>query len=191
MIPISVTPDNLIQGPATLYRGSYGATEPADSTAALNAAPAASAWTDMGGTTDGVKLSIENTYGELEVDQIVERVGSRLTKRQTMVETNIAEATLNNLAYALNGGTQASGSGYQTYEPNAASSATQPSYSAVLFDGWAAGSFRRRVIVRKVLSVDSVELAYTKDKMTVLAIKLAAHYVSPSITPYKIIDGTA
>jgi hypothetical protein len=145
----------------------------------------------MGGTTDGVKLSIENTYGELEVDQIVERVGSRLTKRQTMVETNMAEVTLNNLAYALNGGTQASGSGYLTYEPDAASSATQPAYSAVMFDGWAPGSFRRRVIVRKVLSTDSIEVAYTKDKQTVLAIKLAAHYVSPSITPYKIIDGTA
>lgn len=188
---MAVTPDNLIQGPATLYRGAFGAVEPADSSAALNAAPAASAWTDMGGTTDGVKLSIENTYGELEVDQIVERVGSRLTKRQTTVETNMAEVTLNNLAYALNGGTQASGSGYQTYEPDAASSATQPAYSAVLFDGWAPGSFRRRVLVRKVLSTDSIELAYTKDKQTVLAVKLSAHYVSPTVTPYKIVDGVA
>lgn len=188
---MGVTPDNLIQGPATLYRGNYGAVEPADTSAALNAAPAASAWADAGGTTDGVKLSIENTYGELEVDQVVERVGSRLTKRQTMVETNMAEVTLSNLAYALNGGTTASGSGYQTYEPNAADSATQPSYSAVIFDGWAPASFRRRVIVRKVLSVDSIEIAYTKDKQTVLAIKLAAHYVSAAVRPYKIIDGTA
>ncbi|MER7814547.1 hypothetical protein [Streptomyces sp. NPDC096153] len=188
---MGVTPDNLIQGPATLYRGAFGATEPADSSAALNAAPAASAWSDIGGTTDGVKLAIENTYAELEVDQLVDRVGSRLTKRAATVETNMAEVTLANLAYSLNGGTTATGSGYETYEPDAADSATQPNYSAVLFDGWAPQSLRRRVIVRKVLSVESVELAYTKDKQTVLAVKLAAHYVSPAIKPYKIIDGKA
>ena len=169
----------------------FGATEPADTSAALNATPAASAWSDVGGTTDGVTLSIENTYGELEVDQVVELVGSRLTKRATTVQTNMAEVTLENLAYALNGGTAASGSGYKTYEPNAADSATQPSYSAVLFDGWAPGSYRRRIIVRKVLSTDSAELAYTKDKQTVLKVKLTGHYVSSAIKPYKIIDGTA
>lgn len=184
-----VTPDNLIMGPATLYRGSFGAAEPADT--AINSTPQASAWTDMGGTTDGVKLAIDNSYGELEVDQVTELVGSRLTKRRATVETNMAEVTLENLAYALNGGTAASGAGYKSYEPNASDSATQPSYSAVLFDGWAPGSFRRRVIVRKVLSTDSIELAYTKDKQTVLKVKLAAHYVSSVIKPYKIIDATA
>jgi hypothetical protein len=186
-----VSPDNLIQGPATLYRGAYQAVEPLDTNAALNATPAASSWTDVGGTTDGVKLAIANTYGELEVDQIVEVVGSRLTKRDTTVETNMAEVTLENLAYALNGGTSASGTGYKSYEPAAADSATQPTYSAVLFDGWAPSSFRRRFIVRKVLSTDSIELAYTKDKQTVLAVKLKAHYVSSAVRPYKIIDGTA
>lgn len=185
-----VTPDNLIQGPATLYRGAFQAAEPADTSAALNATPAASAWTDCGGTTDGVKLAIENTYSELEVDQIVEVVGSRLTKRATTVETNMAEVTLDNLVYALNGGTTASGSGYKTFEPAAADASSQPNYSAVLFDGFAPQSFRRRVIVRKVLSTDSIELAYTKDKQTVLAVKLTAHYVSSAIKPYKIIDGT-
>lgn len=186
---MAVTPDNLIQGPATLYRGVFGAVEPADS--AINATPAASAWSDVGGTTDGVKLAIENTYGELEVDQIVDRVGSRLTKRQTSIETNMAEVTLDNLAYSLNGGTTASGATYKSYEPNDDSSATQPAYSAVLFDGIAPQSFRRRVIVRKVLSVDSIELAYTKDKQTVLKVKLQAHYVSPSVKTYKIVDASS
>jgi hypothetical protein len=186
---VSVNPDNLIQGPATLYRGAFGAAEPADT--AINSTPQASAWTDVGGTTDGVNLSIENTYGELEVDQIVERVGSRLTKRVTGVETNMAEVTLENLAYALNGGTAASGTGYKSYEPNDDSSATQPNYSAVLFDGWAPSSLRCRAIVRKVLSVDSVSLAYTKDKQTVLKVKLQAHFVSSAIKSYKVIYGTA
>ncbi len=189
MIQIAVETNNLIQGPATLYRGAFSAAEPLDT--AINTTPAASSWTDVGGTTDGVTLNIENTYGELEVDQIVERVGSRLTKRDTSVETNMAEVTLENLAYALNGGTAASGAGFKSYEPTVDTSATQPTYSAILFDGIAPQSFRRRVIVRKVLSTDSLGIAYTKDKQTVLKIKMQAHYVTSVIKPYKIVDATS
>jgi hypothetical protein len=50
-----------------------------------------------GGTQDGVKLSVDQTYSELEVDQITVRVGSRLTKRDFTVKTSLAEATLENL----------------------------------------------------------------------------------------------
>ncbi|MGW6912591.1 phage tail tube protein [Kitasatospora sp. NPDC054939] len=188
---MAVNTANLLLGPATLYRGSFGATEPADSSAAINATPAASAWTDAGGTTDGVKLIVDQTYTELVVDQIVDRAGSRLTKRDMSVETNMAEATLENLSLLMNGGTAASGSGYKTFEPSFASSATQPNYSALLFDGWGAGSLRRRVIVRKVLNTDSIELAYTKDTQTVLKAKFSAHYVSDVIAPLHIAEATS
>src|ERR1044072_876781 len=99
---MAVTTTNLIQGPGTLYSGAFGATEPTDT--AVNAIPAASAWTDMGGTQDGVKLSVDQTYSELEVDQITLRVGSRLTKQDFTIETSLAEATLENLSTTLNGG---------------------------------------------------------------------------------------
>jgi hypothetical protein len=187
---VAVTATDLVQGPATLYTGAFGATEPADS--AVNTTPAASTWTDVGGTQDGVKLSIDQTYVELEVDQIVDRVGSRLTKRDFMVETTLAEPTLANLSLALNGGTSGSGSGYATFEPSYASSATQPTYIALLFDGWApGGAYTRRAIVRKALSTDATEMAYTKDKMTVFGVKFAGHYVSDAIAPIHIVDETA
>lgn len=186
---MAVTTTNLVQGPATLYSGALGATEPADT--AVNTTPAASAWTDCGGTMDGVKLSIAQTYSELEVDQITLRVGSRLTKADYTVETTFAEATLANLSYVLNGGTSASGAGYASFDPNVTSSATQPNYSAMLFDGWAPSQFRRRVIVRKVLSTDSVEVAYTKDKQTAYSAKFSAHYVSGTVTPIHIVDATS
>lgn len=186
---MAVTTTNLIQGPATLYSGAFGATEPTDS--AVNTTPQASAWTDCGGTQDGVKLSVDQTYGELEVDQITLRVGSRLTKADYMIETTFAEVTLANLAYVLNGGTQATGAGWASYDPNVTSSATQPLYTAMLFDGWAPNQFRRRVIARKVLSTDSIEVAYTKDKQTVLSAKFACHYVSGTVTPIHIVDQTS
>jgi hypothetical protein len=187
---LSVTATNLVEGPATLYKGAFGATEPADT--AVNTTPPSSSWTDLGGTNDGVKLSIDQTYTELEVDQIVDRVGSRLTKRDFMVETTLAEPTLANLSIALNGGTSASGSGYASFEPSFASSATQPTYIAILFDGWApGGAYTRRAIVRKALSVDATEMEYTKDKMTVYSVKFAGHYVSSSIAPIHVADQTS
>jgi hypothetical protein len=186
---MSVTTSNLILGPATLYQGAYGATEPLDT--AVNSTPQASAWTDMGGTQDGVTLNIDQTYTALEVDQIVDRAGSRLTKREMTVETSLAESTLENLSVVLNGGTAATGAGYKTLEPLFASSATQPNYTALLFDGWGANSFRRRVIVRKVLSTDSVAMGYTKDKQTLFKTKFSAHYVTSSTPPFHIVEATS
>ncbi|MGY6019595.1 hypothetical protein [Streptomyces spinosirectus] len=186
---MSVTATNLIQGPATLYQGLFGATEPADTL--VNAAPPASSWTDLGGTQDGVKLAVDQTYSELEVDQITVRVGSRLTKVDFTIETSLAEATLENLSLVLNGGTAASGAGYKSYDPIVTSSATQPNYFGLMMDGFAPQQFRRRVIGRKMLNVDSAELPYTKDKQTLIPAKFAGHYVSGSILPFHIVDQTA
>ncbi|MEV6504790.1 hypothetical protein AB0M61_01545 [Streptomyces sp. NPDC051642] len=186
---MAVNTNNLIQGPATLYQGVFGATEPADS--AVNTTPQASAWTDLGGTQDGVKFGGDQTYGELEVDQITLRVGSRLTKQDFTIETSLAEATLENLALTLNGGTTASGAGWKSFEPNVTSSATQPNYFAILLDGYAPQQFRRRIIGRRMLNTDSVELAYTKDKQTLIPAKFAVHYVSAGIAPIHIVDQTA
>lgn len=183
---MSVTTTNLTQGPGTLYKGNFGATEPADT--AVNAAPPASSWTDLGGTQDGVKLSIDQTYSELEVDQITLRVGSRLTKQDFMIETSLAEPTLENLSISLNGGTSASGAGFKSFDPNVTSSATQPNYFALILDGYAPSQLTRRIIGRRMLNTESSELAYTKDKMTLIPVKFTGHYVSSSITPFHIVD---
>ncbi|MFB7111726.1 hypothetical protein [Streptomyces sp. NPDC056291] len=183
---MAVTTTNLIQGAATLYIGNLGATEPTDTD--LTTDPATPDWTDVGGTNDGVKLSVDQSYTELEVDQLVDRVGSRLTKRDITVETTLAEPTLVNLTWVMNSGTVSSGSGWQALEPEFATSATQPKYRALLFDGYAPGQLRRRVIVRKVLSTDAFEMAYTKEDKTTIPVKWAAHYVSPSVAPFRIVD---
>lgn len=186
---MAVTTTNLIMGPATLYLGAFGATEPADTD--VNTTPPASTWTDVGGTQDGVKITIDQTYTPLEVDQIVDVPGSRLTKRAVMVETNLAEPTLENLKLLLNDGTAASGAGYKSLEPIYASSATQPTYRALLLDGYAPTQLRRRLIVRKVLSTEKVESTYKKDSQTLFTVKWDAFYVTSSIAPFKYIDATS
>lgn len=186
---MAVNTTELIMGPADLYIGSFGATEPIDT--AINSTPAASAWTDLGGTQDGVKLTVDQTYTALEVDQVVDEVGGRLTKRLFTVETNLAQPTLENLKFLLNDGTAASGAGFKSFEPIYASSATQPTYRAVILDGYAPGQLRRRFIVRRCLSNDKVESSYKKDGMTLFTVKWQGFYVSPSIAPFKLIDATS
>jgi hypothetical protein len=181
---MSVTVSNLVQGPATLYIAPFGTQEPADATSVP-----ASGWSDLGGTTDGTEITINQEYKELEVDQIVDVPGRRLVKRDMQVKTNMAEPTLQNLRYALNGGAVASGG--DSYVPANDSSATQPTYMALLIDGFSAEGTARRVIVRKVLSIDNVAFAYKKDSQTVYSVTWGAHYVSNVVEPFHIMDEVA
>lgn len=182
---MAVTVTDLTQGPATLYTGVFGATEPLDS--AVNATPAASAWTDIGGTTDGSKLNIKTEFSMLAVDQLIDTPGARAVSREISIETQMAEPSLANLKFALNGGTISTGAGWQAYEPVDSDAATQPNYSALILHGWF-GTGRRMVILRRVLSVDGTETEYKKDNQTVYKVKIQAFYVSPSIRPFRIID---
>lgn len=189
MVHISVTVTNLIQGPGTLYYGTFGQAEPADSE--INNTPAASGWTDVGGTNDGVTLKIDQTWDELKVDQVVEVVGRRLTKREATVETFLAEPTLELLAVSSNFSAPSTGAGYKYLEPGNDTSATQPIYRTFLVDGFAPGGFRRRFFLRRGLNPESVELAYKKDAQTFIKVGIAAHYVSASVKPFRIVDATA
>ena len=186
-----VTATNLTAGPGLLYVGAFGATEPADS--AINTTPVASTWVDVGGTQDGSTLNITREFLELEVDQIVDMPGRRLTNRDLQITTNMAEPTLINLQTALNGGTITASAAWQSYDPDNTVAATQPTYKALLLDGYApqsaaAVTMRRRVIARKVLSIDDVETAYKKDEQTLLPVTFGCHYVSSVIAPFHIVD---
>ncbi len=64
---MAITATALVQGPGYLFRGAFGATEPADS--AVGTTPPASSWTDVGATTDGVTLEVEQEFNQLRVDQ--------------------------------------------------------------------------------------------------------------------------
>jgi hypothetical protein len=188
---MTVTATNLTMGPGTLYIGVFGVSaEPADS--AVNSAPAASAWTDVGGTDGGIKLVVDQKYSELTCDQIVDTVGRRLTARDFSFMTNLAEPTLVNFQMAINGGTASTGAGYSALDPLNASSATQPNYFPAILDGFAPGNaFRRRVIGRKLLNTAKVESAFAKDKQTFIPVEFHGHYVSAGTTPFHIVDQTS
>lgn len=188
---MSVTVTNLIQGPATLYAAVFGATEPAKTTAALTGAPAVD-WVDLGGTVDGLTWNMNRDVAKMSVDQITYRVGSRVVEADDTFETKLAEPTLDNLKLILNGGTITIGAttslGVNDYEPDVSNSATQMTYRALLFDGWAPNGKRRRVIVRKVCSSDNASFNYARADQSTFGVTLAAHYVSASIKPFQVLD---
>lgn len=199
MVPISVNAGNLIMGPARLYVAPFGSTEPTDASVTPNGTttPPSSPWTDVGGTDGGVTFEADNTYTPLQVDQLTLEVGARLTAMKFTVTTKLSEITLTNLQTALNSiGTTASSAGYQTMDINVASSSTQPTYAALIIDGWApmlstGAPALRRIIVRKVLSQVKATLAYDKKTQQSLDCSFQAYYVSSSIAPVHVVEQTA
>jgi hypothetical protein len=194
---LSVNAANLVLGPARLYVAPFGSSEPADSAVTPNgpSTPPSSPWTDVGGTDGGVTFETDNTYTDLSVDQIIMNVGARLT--EMTVTSKLSEMTLANLQTSLNNiGTTGSGSGYATLDIPVSSAATQPTYAALIIDGWApmlssGAPALRRVIVRKVLSQVKASLAYDKKTQQALDVTFTAYYVSNSITPVHIVDQQA
>src|SRR5688500_17493662 len=130
-----------LMGAGRMYTGLFsatGANEPALS--AINVAPQASAWTYTGFTSDGLTITINQSLAEMRVDQLADRVGTKLTERELQIQANLAEATLANLTLGMNGGTITTAAGYSYYEPTYDGTELQPTYIAVLFDGYAPAS---------------------------------------------------
>ncbi|MGH3205100.1 MAG: hypothetical protein ACRDP5_24080 [Streptosporangiaceae bacterium] len=191
------TPYNICQGPADVYWAVFGSTEPADS--AVTSAPNSSVWTGVGGTEDGQPVLFEEdlTYSDQTIDQVPIAVGGRLTKRTAQITFAMEETTLDNLLLAINQlGTVNVQSGYTTFDPAITSSATQPTYTALIIDGWGptlstGAAARRRIIARKCLTSSKVALAYQKDKPATFAVTWNLYYVSASIPDHHVVEQNA
>ena len=183
---------SLVIGPATVYVADFETLEPLDYEIA--SVPAGD-WMDIGTTLDGVVMTVKQEFEQVNVTQNPETPARRLKRRHLEVDLNMAEPTLTNMLYALNSGDLDSGSGYTSYSPPFLDRATPLTYRAVIIDGWAPGFSevdgkhrRRRIILRKCLSIDDASLGYTKDKLTACNVKWTVHRVDGVTTPFKIID---
>jgi hypothetical protein len=140
---------------------------------------------------------VENTYQDLSVDQLIMAVGARLTDMKMSVTTKMSELTLANLNTAMNNiGSTGGGSGYSTLDIQVGTSSTQPSYLALLIDGWApmlntGQPALRRVIVRKVLAEVKVSMAFDKKTQQSIDTTFSAYYISSAVSPVHIVDQQA
>jgi hypothetical protein len=194
---VGLVTTNLVVGPATLYYGVFGTTEPAYS--AIASTPGAG-WTDVGMTADGtaILLEIDQTITDFGAEQLIDDIAGRVTKRVIQITATLLEATLQNMQLALNGlATITGGVGYSVLDPITASAASQPNYTAFILDGWAPTTgttetaCRRRVAVRKCLSSSKVDLEYEKTKPATYMTTWKGYYVSPSVAPYEVTDQTS
>lgn len=183
------TERSLVMGPGTIWLGAYGAVEPANGSVGVD--PDTGVWTDLGGLLGGVELSVEQEFLEVELKQLPDKPMKRLKRRRLSIKTQLAETTLANLAYALNDTTAVTG---QVFEPSARSEASVLTYNALIVDGWAPNfnpggrHKRRRLIIRKCLSVDQVQLAFKKDGQSVYTVTWTCHYVDSVTPPFRVID---
>lgn len=97
--------ENVVVGAAALYVSDTVGSDPAiptwvDGTRAVVTADGATGWRNVGYTQEGIEVSYEPDYGDVEVDQLLD--AARIFK-QTMrvsVNTTLAESTLENLLVA-------------------------------------------------------------------------------------------
>lgn len=189
---------NTVRGPARIWAGVLGATEPAQTNAALIADPA-TGWTFVGATQGGASWEDDQTVTGTRADQVIDEIGGRVTARKTMATFSLLEETLANLALLLNrfGTTTQPASGISVYDPGQFTAGDIPTYSAILIDGWApqvagGGKARRRVIFRKVLNTSSkVTQEYDPTKDALLAASFQCYYVTSTISPYIVMDQTS
>lgn len=194
---MTVTPYNICQGPGDLYYAVFGTVDPADSTATVVGGAPAAPFVGIGGTETGIMAEVDATYTDVKVDQVVDPVGARMTDRSITIKTQMKELTLGNLALSMNATvTQTVTGSYTALELQNTSSATQPQYSVIVFDGWAptlasSAPARRRFLGRKVLSKPKVQLNAEKAKSGVYDVTFQCYWVANNIGPFRITDQTA
>lgn len=182
---------SLVLGPGSIYLADFGAVEPT-----TPGTPDPLVWSDLGGLLGGVDLDIAQEYKITEFKQMPDVISRRVTKRTLKVKTELAEATLQALVYALNEdpATRTTGTGYVAFAPTiTASRASALTYRAILIRGWAPGytgsqQKRRTLILRKGISMDNVSISYTKSGQATYTVTWTCHYVSSSIAPFFVVD---
>lgn len=194
---MAVTPYNLVQGPAQLYYGAFGTAEPTDASATVVAGPPGAGWTDVGGTEIGVSTNIDVTYVDLTVSQLLDPVGARATARMITVTTQLAEATVANLSLVMNQLTTSTVSAsYTTLDPVTTTSATQPTYAALIVDGWgptlaSGAAARRRWVIRKVICKPKITELYDLEKQALYDVTFQAYWVSAGVPLFHLVGQTA
>lgn len=196
----TVTRTNVLAGPGQLWYGIYGtAVLPSDSDVdlALNDIPSISGgWTDAGATSEGLTVVTNQSFFEMRVDQVPDKLGHRLTERDIAVNTNLAEGTFENLCLAFNvnpASAITSGAGWRKLQLVPGQAAMVPEELSVIVDGWAPsdadGTPRmRRVILPRVNSIENVEAGYMKDGLFVIPVSISALYVDANTSPVTWID---
>ncbi len=179
---------NIIIGAAALYISAKDSTT-WTSAPALPAAPTAgnsfttaldaatTDWRHIGFTSEGLEVSYEPDYGEVEVDQLLDAAKLFKQSMKVMVNTTFTEATLENLlvVWGQQSDTLASTTSDATLGIAAGALGDEPTERSFVAVGpapkTAAGAKRERLYhARRVLSVESTAHSVKRNEATVFPV---------------------
>lgn len=181
---------NIIIGAAALYLSVKDSTDPtwaggpalpADPAAGLSYTTvldsASTNWRHAGFTTDGLEVSYEPDYGDVEVDQLLDSAKLFKQSMRVTINTTFVEADLLNLlvVWGQQASTLASTSSDSTLGIAAGALGDEPVERALVAVGpgprTVAGLKRERIYsARRVLSVDSTAAALRRNEATVFPV---------------------
>lgn len=134
-------------------------------------------WKHTGFTSEGVEVSYEPDYGEVEVDQLLDSAKLFKQSMKVMVNTTFSEATLENLliVWGQQNTTLTEGADDKTLGIAAGALGDEPTERSVAFVGpaprAAAGTKRERVYhVRRALSIESSSHSLKRNEATVFPV---------------------
>lgn len=96
---MGITATNLFAGPADIFIGPFGATEPPG---AITLPTASGSFRDVGATGGPSTLNLGQTYEDLVAEQIAMAAGAELSQQECSITTSIAEHTMTNLRMLMN-----------------------------------------------------------------------------------------
>lgn len=145
-------------------------------------------WQDVGYTSEGVDLSFEPEYGEVQVDQLLDVARIFKQGQRVMLNTSFTEGTLENLLIAiggkstdLNAATAGSGNRIQELDLNGGALGIPPIERSILVVGPApeqlvtgagnTGKLAERIYIGyRALSMDTVGVGIKRDAATVFPV---------------------
>lgn len=105
--PTSINDESFVRAPGRLLYAATSVTFPTQISDVLNLSSFAAAanWTDLGATKGGIQISFNNSEETFDVDQIIGDIDSLPNGSDMAVQTQLAEATLDHIAFAWEGDT--------------------------------------------------------------------------------------
>lgn len=162
----------ILTGVGTIYIAPAGEAKPA-----LNASPGGN-WVSLGETDGGVKVTKTQNIEAFSSDQRTGKVKAIRTEEGVTVETNLMQATLENLANVLNGVVTdtAAGSGTIGKRSLPLHAGADVDEFAILFRGDSpySASYPGQYYVPRGYIDDDVEMEFVKDGKTLIPFKYEA-----------------
>lgn len=169
---MSSAPYEVLVGVGTLYIGAAKLAAPAT----VETTPGAG-WTSLGETDGGVTITKTQNIELFSSDQRTGPYKAVRTEEGLEIETNLTSATLEALAYMINGTVTDTPAGVGTIGTRALKlyKGADVEQWALLFRGSSPyGAFAGQFYVPVAVGIDDVGMEFTKDGMTLLPVKFTA-----------------